>query len=124
MFWFQELHRVCFLSFLQNGKEIAFLFPCRGNGLSSLHRTITSVIQRKIGRGKAIMIIGPRQVGKTTLIWNQLRGEEVLRNWVNSYLYRDILSHGEIRKPEILEKLVQGLALQIGREVNYPQNYF
>ena len=49
------------------------------------------------------------------------RGEEkeVLRNLVNSYLYRDILSHGEIRKPEILEKLVQGLALQVGSEVTY-----
>lgn len=212
-------------------------------------RTITPLIQNKIGRGKAIMIIGPRQVGKTTLILNQLqrekyaffdgddpsvrteldtpntekirqligkkkivfideaqrikgigltlkiitdqfkdvqlwisgsssfhlfnelnepltgrkweyelypisweeyenhvgyleaqqdlenrliygmypevlnndRGEEkeVLRNLVNSYLYRDILSHGEIRKPEILEKLVQGLALQVGSEVNY-----
>ncbi|MEZ4685962.1 MAG: ATP-binding protein [Bacteroidia bacterium] len=214
-----------------------------------IDRTITPVIQQKIGRGKAIMVIGPRQVGKTTLILNQLRGEdytffdgddpsvradlempntekireliggkkivfvdeaqrikgigltlkiitdqfkdvqlwisgsssfnlfnelnepltgrkweyelfpisweeyenhvgylkaqqnlenrliygmypevlnndkgeekEVLRNLVNSYLYRDILSHGEIRKPEILEKLVQGLALQVGSEVNY-----
>ncbi|MCP9237972.1 ATP-binding protein [Lewinella sp. JB7] len=47
------------------------------------------------------------------------REKEVLRNLVNSYLYRDILSHGEIRKPEVLEKLVQGLALQVGSEVNY-----
>ncbi len=44
---------------------------------------------------------------------------EILRNLVNSYLYRDILAHGEIRKPEILEKLVQALALQVGSEVNY-----
>ena len=52
---------------------------------------------------------------------NNDRGEEkeILRNLVNSYLYRDILSHGEIRKPEVLEKLVQGLALQVGSEVNY-----
>jgi predicted AAA+ superfamily ATPase len=214
-----------------------------------ISRTITAQIRRKIGRGKAIMIIGPRQVGKTTLILHQLseedytffngddpavraaldtpnteqirrliggkkivfideaqringigltlkiitdqfkevqlwisgsssfhlfnelnepltgrkweyelypisweeyeshvgylkaqqnlenrliygmypevinneRGEEreVLRNLVNSYLYRDILAHGEIRKPEVLEKLVQGLALQVGSEVNY-----
>ncbi len=214
-----------------------------------IRRTITPLIQKKIGRGKAIMVIGPRQVGKTTLIRNQLqeeayaffdgddptiraeldtpnterirqliggkkvvfvdeaqringigltlkiitdqfkdvqlwisgsssfslfnelnepltgrkweyqlfpisweeyenhvgylkaqqdlenrliygmypevinndRGEEkeILRNLVNSYLYRDILAHGEIRKPEILEKLVQGLALQVGSEVNY-----
>ncbi|RRO14381.1 ATP-binding protein [Flavobacteriaceae bacterium 14752] len=214
-----------------------------------ISRTITSLIESKIGTGKAIMIIGPRQVGKTTLILSQLKGKnytffngddpsvrtsldtpntkeieqliagkkivfideaqriknigltlkiitdqfkdvqlwisgsssfdlfnelnepltgrkweyelfpvsweeyenhmgylqakqslnnrlvygmypevinakagaerEVLRNLVNSYLYKDILSHGDIRKPEILEKLVQGLALQIGSEVNY-----
>ncbi len=45
----------------------------------------------------------------------------VLRNLVNSYLYKDILALGEIRKPEILEKLVQALALQIGSEVNYSE---
>jgi hypothetical protein len=48
-------------------------------------------------------------------------GEEtaILKNLVNSYLYRDILSYSNIRKPEVLEKLVQALALQIGSEVNY-----
>ena len=44
---------------------------------------------------------------------------EILKNLVNSYLYRDILSYAEIRKPEVLEKLVLALALQIGSEVNY-----
>ena len=44
---------------------------------------------------------------------------EVLQNLVNSYLYRDILAYAEIRKPEILENLVQALALQVGSEVNY-----
>ncbi|MBN1463983.1 MAG: ATP-binding protein [Paludibacteraceae bacterium] len=50
-------------------------------------------------------------------------GDEVsiLRNLVNSYLYKDILSYAEIRKPEVLEKLVQALALQIGSEVNYSE---
>jgi len=43
----------------------------------------------------------------------------VLKNLVNSYLYRDILAFSEIRKPEVLEKLLQALALQIGSEVNY-----
>jgi uncharacterized protein len=43
----------------------------------------------------------------------------VLRNLVNSYLYKDILAHGNIRKPEVLDKLVQALALQVGSEVNY-----
>lgn len=45
----------------------------------------------------------------------------VLRNLVNSYLYKDILSYSDIRKPEILEKLVQALALQVGSEVNYSE---
>lgn len=50
-------------------------------------------------------------------------GDEIsiLRNLVNSYLYKDILSYSDIRKPEILEKLVQALALQVGSEVNYSE---
>lgn len=45
----------------------------------------------------------------------------VLRNLVNSYLYKDILSFAAIRKPEVLDKLVQALALQVGSEVNYAE---
>ncbi len=50
-------------------------------------------------------------------------GEEItiLKNLVNSYLYRDILAYADIRKPEILDKLVQALALQVGSEVNYSE---
>ena len=44
---------------------------------------------------------------------------EILRNLVSSYLYRDVLAYAEIRKPEVLEKLVLALALQVGHEVNY-----
>ena len=44
---------------------------------------------------------------------------EILKNLVNSYLYRDILAFSDIRKPEVLEKLLQALALQMGSEVNY-----
>jgi len=45
--------------------------------------------------------------------------KEIIKQLVNSYLYRDILAFSEIRKPEVLEKLLQALALQIGNEVNY-----
>lgn len=38
-----------------------------------IDRTIAHKIASKIGRGKAIMIIGPRQVGKTTLITEFLK---------------------------------------------------
>ncbi len=50
-------------------------------------------------------------------------GDEIsiLRNLINSYLYKDILSFSDIRKPEVLDKLVQALALQVGSEVNYSE---
>lgn len=41
-----------------------------------IKRTIKDKIQSKIGRGKAIMVIGPRQVGKTTLISEFLKDED------------------------------------------------
>ncbi|MFK7971660.1 MAG: ATP-binding protein [Bacteroidia bacterium] len=214
------------------------------------HRTLSEIVKQKVGRGKAIMIIGPRQVGKTTLIRKELEGQnfiffdgddpqvrellkqpnteqirdligqhsvvfvdeaqriegigltlkiiidqfkevqlwisgsssfslahelnepltgrkwkyellpisweeyeshvgylkaeqqlenrliygfypdvlnhpgeeqEILKNLVESYLYKDILSYAEIRKPEVLGKLVRALALQVGNEVNYSE---
>ena len=39
-------------------------------------RTLSEIVRNKIGRGKAIMIIGPRQVGKTTMIQKELAGKE------------------------------------------------
>lgn len=44
---------------------------------------------------------------------------EVLKQLTDSYLYKDILAFSGIRKPDILEKLLQALALQIGNEVSY-----
>jgi predicted AAA+ superfamily ATPase len=44
---------------------------------------------------------------------------KLLKNLAGSYLYRDILSLGEIKKPVILDKLLKALALQIGSEVSY-----
>ncbi len=45
--------------------------------------------------------------------------KEILSNLVNSYLYKDLLAFSDIRKPEVLEKLLQALAFQVGNEVNY-----
>lgn len=44
---------------------------------------------------------------------------EVLKNLVSSYLYKDILSLAGIRKSEVLEKILQALAFQVGSEVSY-----
>lgn len=53
------------------------------------------------------------------VINNQGDEQQVLKDLANSYLYKDILAFSKIRKSEVLEKLLQALALQIGSEVNY-----
>jgi len=45
--------------------------------------------------------------------------DALLRQLSSSYLYKDIFTFYDIRKPEILEKLLQSLALQLGSQVNY-----
>jgi len=50
---------------------------------------------------------------------NQGNERDILKNLVNSYLYRDVLAFTDIRKHEVLDKLLQALALQMGSEVNY-----
>ncbi len=45
--------------------------------------------------------------------------EEVLNGLINSYLYKDVLALAGIKKPDILQKLTQALALQIGNEVSH-----
>lgn len=50
---------------------------------------------------------------------NRSDAPEILRNLCNSYLYKDVLSLSGIKKPELLEKLVKALALQLGNEVSY-----
>jgi uncharacterized protein len=45
--------------------------------------------------------------------------KDILKQLTDSYLYKDILSYGGIRKPEIIEKLLRALAFQIGSEVSY-----
>jgi len=44
---------------------------------------------------------------------------EILQQLSTSYLYKDLLSLKDIRKPHLLEKLIKALALQIGGEVSY-----
>jgi uncharacterized protein len=49
------------------------------------------------------------------------RGEErqILNEITQSYLFKDILSFANIKKPDALEKILQALAFQIGNEVSY-----
>lgn len=45
--------------------------------------------------------------------------DKELKELTKSYLYKDALQYQNIKNPEILEKLLQALALQIGNEVSY-----
>jgi predicted AAA+ superfamily ATPase len=53
------------------------------------------------------------------IITNQGDEKARLKQLTDSYLYKDILSYYNIKKPEILEKLLKALALQIGSQVSY-----
>ena len=46
---------------------------------------------------------------------------DLLSLLAESYLYKDILALGIVKKPALLERMVQALALQIGSEVSYQE---
>lgn len=50
-------------------------------------------------------------------------GEErnILNEITQSYLFKDILAYGNIKKPEVLEKILRALAFQVGSEVSYSE---
>jgi len=50
---------------------------------------------------------------------NPGRETEILNSLTESYLYKDILSLEQVRKPLLVEKIVQALAFQTGSEVSF-----
>ncbi len=46
---------------------------------------------------------------------------EILKLLADSYLYKDLFVLGQIKKPELLEKIVKALAYQIGSEVSFTE---
>jgi predicted AAA+ superfamily ATPase len=53
------------------------------------------------------------------VITHPAEAEDILKQISGSYLYKDLLQYQGIRKPEVLDKLLLALALQVGSEVNY-----
>lgn len=53
------------------------------------------------------------------VIMNSSHDKEVLNELASSYLYKDVLNLQNIRKPQVLTKLLRALAYQVGNEVNY-----
>ena len=50
-------------------------------------------------------------------------GDEIarIREIGKGHLYKDVLSHEEIKRPELLDRLLRALAFQIGQEVSYAE---
>jgi predicted AAA+ superfamily ATPase len=53
------------------------------------------------------------------VVVNPASEADLLTNLASSYLYKDIFVLHDIRRPELIEKLLQALALQISSEVSY-----
>ncbi len=93
------------------GRKYEFhLFPF---SLLELRERYTSIEIKRILENRIIMGMYPEVVEKPD------EAETLLRSLTTSYLYKDVLQYQDIRRPELLEKLLTALALQIGREVSY-----
>jgi len=53
------------------------------------------------------------------IVLEREKPEQNLKSLALSYTYKDILQYHYIKNPEVLEKLLRALALQIGNEVSY-----
>ena len=53
------------------------------------------------------------------ILSNAGNAQELLRALTDSYLYKDILATDNLRRPEILDRLLKALAFQIGSEVSF-----
>ena len=49
---------------------------------------------------------------------NRADAEMIIKNLANQYLYKDVLAWKDLRKPDLLDKLLQLLAFQAGNEVS------
>ncbi len=93
------------------GRKYEFhLFPF---SLPELSQKFSLIELRRILESRIILGMYPEIEEKPD------EAQVLLKSLASSYLYKDILQYQDIRRPEILEKLLIALALQIGREVSY-----
>jgi len=86
------------------------LFPLSFNELSD-HTSFTE--ERRLLENRMVYGYYPEVVN------NPGKEQDVLSSLINSYLFKDILSLEHIRKPLLVEKILQALAFQVGSEVSY-----
>jgi hypothetical protein len=95
------------------GRKYEFtIYPFSIEELKSIYPSeveINRVLEQRILFGMYPEILDKSQAEQTSL----------LKNMAKSYLYKDIFNYQGIQSPELLEKILQALALQIGNEVSY-----
>ena len=95
------------------GRKIEFfLFPFSVEELSQLYSPLETnrLLEERLvfGMYPGVVFTGPDRAKR-------------VRELATSYSYKDVLAYQDIRNPELLEKLLQALALQIGSEVSYTE---
>ncbi|MFA5886355.1 MAG: ATP-binding protein [Patescibacteria group bacterium] len=95
------------------GRKIEFfLYPFAVEELAQLYSPleINRLLEERLvfGMYPGVVFAGPDR-------------EKRVRELATSYSYKDVLAYQDIRNPELLEKLLQALALQIGSEVSYAE---
>ena len=81
----------------------------------------TQEIIKNNGALEAIRLLEVRLIygSYPDILYNRKDAKELLFELTNSYLFKDIFAMQEVRKPELLNKLLIALALQIGCEVSF-----
>ncbi|MFB6257784.1 MAG: ATP-binding protein [Flavobacteriales bacterium] len=76
--------------------------------------------EQEVGYPKAVQGFKDRLVYGfyPDVLLHQGEQRERLEELVNSYLYKDVLLYGGIRRSQVIEKLVRALAHQVGQEVS------
>lgn len=69
--------------------------------------------ERRLLEQRLIYGLYPEVVTKPEIV------KRTLKTLTNSYLYKDVFAYRGLKKPDILQKMVRALALQIGSEVSY-----
>jgi len=88
------------------------LYPLSWSELANTHSVIE--LDRLLARR---MVFGMYP----EIVQNEHEAETLLKTITRSYLYKDVLQYQRLKHPDVLEKLVKALALQIGNEVSYTE---
>ena len=95
---------------LTGRKREIMLFPLSFNEMTNHHGLLD---ERRLLTHRLIFGYYPEVVS------NYGNEKEILKELVNSFLYKDILKWERIRKPDKIAKLLQALAFQMGQLVSY-----